>query len=202
MDPRADRDGVAPRDAAHTGHAVERPLARDAMDDARIVAAMGEHFNLVWRTLRRFGVDSGAADDAAQQVFLIFAGRLKLVEPGHERAFLLSVAIRVASNARRARSRSREVLANDECEPRRDSARDPEQMLDHKQRLVQLDRVLGELSDEQRVVFVLYELEGFSLPEIASALEIPLGTATSRLTRGRARFEEWVRTHHPSRETP
>jgi RNA polymerase sigma-70 factor (ECF subfamily) len=41
-------------------------------------------------------------------------------------------------------------------------------------------------------VFVLFELEGFSLPEIAEALQVPLGTATSRLRRARGHFEEWV----------
>jgi DNA-directed RNA polymerase specialized sigma24 family protein len=41
-------------------------------------------------------------------------------------------------------------------------------------------------------VFVLYELEGFSLPQIADTLQIPLGTATSRLRRARAHFEAWV----------
>jgi RNA polymerase sigma-70 factor (ECF subfamily) len=39
---------------------------------------------------------------------------------------------------------------------------------------------------------VLYELEGFSLPEIAEALQVPLGTATSRLRRARGNFEAWV----------
>jgi DNA-directed RNA polymerase specialized sigma24 family protein len=51
-------------------------------------------------------------------------------------------------------------------------------------------------------MFVLYELEGFSLPEIAAALAVPLGTATSRLTRGRERFENWVLIHHSTRELP
>jgi RNA polymerase sigma-70 factor (ECF subfamily) len=164
---------------------------------------MRGYFNFVWRALRRFGVDADAADDAAQQVFLIFSQRLMLVDPGHERSFLLSVAVRVASNARRARRRSREVLRGGESEPLaelKELKEDPEQLLAHKQRRVELDRVLDELPDEQRVVFVLYELEGFSLPEIAAALGIPLGTATSRLARGRARFENWVRTHHPPRE--
>jgi RNA polymerase sigma-70 factor (ECF subfamily) len=41
-------------------------------------------------------------------------------------------------------------------------------------------------------VFVLYELEGFTLPEIAEALATPLGTATSRLRRARDNFEAWV----------
>ncbi|HYJ08959.1 MAG TPA: sigma factor-like helix-turn-helix DNA-binding protein, partial [Polyangiaceae bacterium] len=56
----------------------------------------------------------------------------------------------------------------------------------------ELDRGLLSLPFEQRTVFVLYELEGFTLPQIGEALGIPLGTATSRLRRARANFEAWV----------
>jgi len=173
---------------------------RTQAEDLRIAQAVNGHFELVWRSLRRFGVPEASADDAAQQVFLIFSQRLASVELGRERSFLLSVAVRVASNTRRQRERSREVAAEDELEATPESGRDPEQLLSHKQRRAELDRALSTLSQEQRIVFVLYELEGFSLPEIAAALVIPLGTATSRLARGRERFEHWVTNQKPSRE--
>jgi RNA polymerase sigma-70 factor (ECF subfamily) len=49
---------------------------------------------------------------------------------------------------------------------------------------------LDELSPDQRAVFVLHELEGFSVPEIAQLLDIRQGTAASRLGRGRRNFQE------------
>ena len=180
------------------GTAAQKP--RTQAEDLRIAQAVNGYFELVWRSLRRFGVPEASADDAAQQVFLIFSQRLASVELGRERSFLLSVAVRVASNTRRQRERSKEVPAEDELEATPVSGRDPEQVLLHKQRRAELDRALSALSQEQRVVFVLYELEGFSLPEIAAALAIPLGTATSRLARGRERFEHWVTNQKPSRE--
>ncbi|MEO7034987.1 MAG: sigma-70 family RNA polymerase sigma factor [Polyangiaceae bacterium] len=178
------------------------PAQRSEAEDLRIAAVVSQYFGLVWRALRRFGVSEGNADDTAQQVFLTFSRRLASVELGHERSFLLGVAVRTAANARRQRERSREVLADGELEAPTESERNPEQLLAQKQRRAELDRALAELPDEQRVVFVLYELEGFSLPEIAAALAIPLGTATSRLARGRARFEGWVANHHAMRELP
>lgn len=179
-----------------------RAEPRTHVEDVRIAHAVNQYFELVWRSLRRFGVAEASADDAAQQVFLIFSRRLARVELGRERSFLLSVAVRVAANARRQRERLREVLAEGELEDAPGSGRDPEQLLAHKQRRAELDRALSSLSHEQRVVFVLYELEGFSLPEIAAALAIPLGTATSRLARGRERFELWVGSQPPAREMP
>ena len=190
----------APLAAEPDGAAPVAGKPRTQAEDVRIAQAMSAYFELVWRSVRRFGVPAASADDAAQQVFLIFAHRLANVEPGRDRSFLLSVAVRVAANARRQQGRSREVLADTELEAAPESDRNPEQLLSHKQRRAELDRALSSLSHEQRVVFVLYELEGFSLPEIATALAIPLGTATSRLARGRERFEHWVANHQPTPE--
>ena len=78
------------------------------------------------------------------------------------------------------------MLAGDEPAELLACEDDPEQLLAQKQRRAELDRALADLSHEQRVVFVLYELEGFSLPEIAAILAVPLGTATSRLTRSQS----------------
>jgi hypothetical protein len=36
--------------------------------DARLVALVRRHYDLVWRSLRRFGVPENVADDAAQHV--------------------------------------------------------------------------------------------------------------------------------------
>src|SRR5690242_14108685 len=78
-------------------------------DVARLRRTLSEHFGVVWRSLRRWGVPSHAVDDAAQQVFMIFTDRARHVELGRERAFLIATAVRVAANARRRHERSREV---------------------------------------------------------------------------------------------
>lgn len=46
-------------------------------------------------------------------------------------------------------------------------------------------RAFDELPDQYRVPILLADLEGFSYKEIASMLEIPMGTVMSRLSRGR-----------------
>src|SRR5690606_11420711 len=77
-------------------------------DQARLAQALGQHFSLVWRSLRRFGVEEDAVDDAAQHVFLTLAERLPDVVPERERAFLIGLCVRVAANTRRRRTRSPE----------------------------------------------------------------------------------------------
>src|SRR5262245_35284280 len=49
-------------------------------------------------------------------------------------------------------------------------------------------RLLQQLPEEQREVFVLYEVEDMSMPEIARALDCPLQTAYARLYAARARI--------------
>jgi RNA polymerase sigma-70 factor (ECF subfamily) len=159
--------------------------------DQRIGAALARHFALVWRSLRRFGVPAAEVDDAAQHVFLSLSARLADVPPEKERSFLLASCLRIAANARR-REQRRPDQASEEPYRRADEAPGPEELLVSKQRRAELDRALDELPLDQRTVFVLFELEGFSLPEIAESLGIPLGTATSRLRRARDRFEAWV----------
>jgi RNA polymerase sigma-70 factor, ECF subfamily len=167
------------------------PAAQRGTDTSRLAAALEAHFALVWRSLRRFGLPDGDVDDAAQTAFITLSSRLADVPAGSERAFLLGTCQRLAANQRKKLSRRPEV-ADDELDRRASAGPNPEQALVEKQRRLLLDDGLRELPLDQRTVFVLFELEGFSLPEIAESLGIPLGTATSRLRRAREKFEAWA----------
>jgi RNA polymerase sigma-70 factor (ECF subfamily) len=55
-----------------------------------------------------------------------------------------------------------------------------EELATHEARKV-LDRILDELDDDKRAVFVLYEIEELTMAEVAEAIGCPLQTAYSRL---------------------
>lgn len=63
-----------------------------------------------------------------------------------------------------------------------------------------LQRALTELPEEQREVLLLVGLEQLSYAEAAQALEVPIGTVMSRLSRGRDRLRELMMT--PPRARP
>ncbi len=157
-------------------------------DPARLRAMLDAHYDLVWRSLRRFGVRSGDVDDAAQQVFLVAARKLDLVEAGAERSFLVGTAMRVASDARRAATRRREVQDEGPIHERRDSSPGPDELADRHRARELLDEVLDAMPLELRSVFVLFELEELPTAEIAALLGVPVGTAASRLRRAREEF--------------
>lgn len=161
-------------------------LAR--VDEARLRRTVDAHFDALWRFLRRLGVPEGDVDDAVQEVILVVARKLDQVEEGAERAFLLSTAFRVASDMRRKVRRRREVddaalLGLPSLGP------DPEVSAETQRLTILFAQVLEQLSLEQRAVFVLYELEDFTMAEIAQTLALRPGTVASRLRRGRETFE-------------
>lgn len=157
----------------------------------RVARLVREHYSFVWRLLRRLGLGEGDADDAAQQVFLAASGRLSAVEPARERPFLYGVALNVGARARRSLGRRREEPLEAAGER---AAREPnaEQVLEQREARALLDQLLDEMPEDLRVVFVLFELEELSTPEIAEVCAIPVGTAASRLRRAREDFEERV----------
>ena len=157
----------------------------------RLAGLVRAHYAFVWRLLRRLGLGEGDADDAAQQVFLAASGRLGSVEPERERSFLYGVALNVGARARRSLGRRREEpleAASERVAPEPNA----EQLLERRQARALLDQLLDEMPEDLRVVFVLFELEELSTPQIAELCQLPVGTAASRLRRAREDFEERV----------
>jgi RNA polymerase sigma-70 factor, ECF subfamily len=157
----------------------------------RIAGLVRAHYAFVWRLLRRLGLGEGDADDAAQRVFLVAAGRLGGVAAEREHAFLYGVTLNVGARARRSLGRRREEPFESAGE-REAHELNGEQLLERRQARALLDQILDEMPEDLRLVFVLFELEEFSTRQIAELCEIPVGTAASRLRRARADFEERV----------
>jgi RNA polymerase sigma-70 factor (ECF subfamily) len=158
------------------------------VNEGRLREIVSDHFEVLWRFLRRLGIGDADADDAVQEVVLVLARKLDQVEVGRERSFVLSTAVRVASGFRRTRRNRREV-EDDGLVEMPSHELDPEALAE-KQRLRQvLQGVLNQLPMELRAVFVLYELEELTMAEIAHTLSLPAGTVASRLRRSRELFE-------------
>jgi len=61
---------------------------------------------------------------------------------------------------------------------------------------VDRDRIVAvwpQLHEQHRVVLTLYDIEGYSLDEVAAMVEVPLGTVKSRLNRARLRLRELLK---------
>jgi len=158
------------------------PAEHGAADRIRLERMFSAHHKLVWRAMRRRGLSADVAADATQETFLVAAQRLRDIAPDSERAFLVGTAIRVAQGLGRKAVRWQ---LGDDLDQRVAKTRDTS---DTRADLELCDLALSKVNPELAEVFVLYEIEGMTSPEIAALLEIPLGTVASRLRRAREQF--------------
>jgi len=55
---------------------------------------------------------------------------------------------------------------------------------------------IDQLPESQKVIFILYAIEGYSHQEIGTQLNIPLGTSKGTLSRARKTLQEKIKTYY------
>jgi RNA polymerase sigma-70 factor (ECF subfamily) len=142
----------------------------------------------IGRTLRYLGVRESHVEDACQEVFVVIHRRLGEVRAGEPvRAWVRQICVYVANNHRRTLRRRREEVVAD---PPDVEAPPPQQgEVERRQLRQRLLVALDTCSEEQRDVFVLYEIEQLTMHEVAAALGCALPTAYSRLYAARAKVQ-------------
>jgi RNA polymerase sigma-70 factor (ECF subfamily) len=172
------------------GTVEEASLGARAAARIRLERMFRAHHELIWRTLRRLGLSADLAADTTQQAYLIAAERLGDIRTGSERAFLFSTAIGLARTNFR---RSQRCQLQSDMDLHIDPSVRAEQVTNHCSAVELLDRVFAGTDADLVTVFVLFELEGLSAPEISQLVDIPVGTVASRLRRARATFRAAAR---------
>jgi RNA polymerase sigma-70 factor (ECF subfamily) len=160
---------------------------------ARVHQLVNEYMEFVWRSLRRLGLAAADCDDGCQRVWVVLAKKIGAIEPHKTRSYVFSVVVRVASEMRRANGRHTHVELDEQLMA--PTLLDAEALLEQKRGRELLDRVLLDLSWDLRTVFVMFELEGLSSPEIADALCVSRGTVASRLRLAREAFQRGIRRY-------
>ncbi len=157
----------------------------------RLLDLVKAHHEGVWRFLRRLGLSTEDAEDALQEAILVLAKRLAAVPTEAERSFFYGTAWRVAHGLWRRRSRRAEVSEDPPSNLTAPCA-SQEALLEQREMRELLDQILAQMPEETRSTFVLHEIEGFAMANIARILSLPPGTVASRLRRGRADFDQRV----------
>jgi RNA polymerase sigma-70 factor (ECF subfamily) len=155
------------------------------------------YFDFVWRNARRLGVGPQTIDDVVQEVFIVIHSRLAtLNDPTALRSWIYGIVRRAAlAHNRLDRARAESPL-NPTDESAAPSLRPtPSDIAEHTDQVRLLWRLLEDLDGPKREVFVLVELEEMTMPEIAQALELPLGTVYSRVRAARQAFEAAFARH-------
>jgi RNA polymerase sigma-70 factor, ECF subfamily len=162
--------------------ASDRPTFRAVFD--------AEH-GYVWNTLRRLGVREADLKDQCQEVFMVIHGLLPDYDPSRPlRPWLFGIAYRIALRHRSLARHRREAF--EEVEDRADAAPRADEQIEAAQRRALVLEAIDEIDLPKRAVFVMTEIDGATMPEIADALAIPLNTAYSRLRLARGEFAEAI----------
>lgn len=145
------------------------------------------------RSLRRLGIAPADLEDLAHDVFMTVFRRLHTYDPARPiRPWLFGIAFRMASDFRRLVRHDREVPIASAPE-RSDDAASPDEAASQTQDRQLVLNALAKVNPARQPVFIMHDIEGLPMPEIAHALELPLGTAYSRLRQARLEFTEAVR---------
>jgi RNA polymerase sigma-70 factor, ECF subfamily len=129
------------------------------------------------------------ADDLVQDTLVRALSKLHLWQPGTNlRAWLFTIMHHQYVNTVRREGQERTTVNIEHVSSTLTATTDPTV----RRQLIELDRALALLPDEQREVVLLVGLEGLPYESVAQVLGVPLGTVRSRLSRGRERLRELI----------
>ena len=140
------------------------------------------HLNDLYRTACSLLGDRTEAEDLVQETYLHAWKSFHRFEPGTNcRAWLFKILFHRLHHHRRKWFRMRLAKSDDTLEQTLAYEPPVPEKLSDEEVLAALER----LPEDFREVLLLADVEEFSYKEVAAALEIPMGTVMSRLSRGR-----------------
>lgn len=173
------------------GDAWDWPLTAGG-DHAAFERVFDRHADLIYRFARRRTGDGDLAEDIVSQVFLEAwrqRQRVQLLDDSL-RSWLLGVASNLIRRHWRSLERGKRAIARlPDPTPIWDHADDVAARTDDHRRLDALRAQIVRMPRTQAEVLLLWAWEELSYDEIARALDIPVGTVRSRLSRARKRLD-------------
>ena len=166
-----------------------------AGDDLAWEALIQAYQARVYAVARHYMRDSEEAKDVAQEIFIRVYQRLSSFEGDRFLPWMLSLA----RNCCIDRIRRRKVRTPEVAVPIEDGiqiaadAPDAQMMAEENARRSLLYGALNRLSDINREMILLKEIQGLKLEEIAKMLSLPLGTVKSRSNRARLELARTLR---------
>ena len=150
------------------------------MEKTLFNSAARQYQDMVYRVALHIFGNRQDAEDAVQEVFLrLYTCEKPFEGTDHLRHWLIRVTVNVCKDALKSPWRRRRVSLEDL----------PETPVFDRPEQGELYREVMALSEKYRTVLLLYYGEGFSVGEIAQAMDLKVETVKTRLKRARAGFK-------------
>jgi RNA polymerase sigma-70 factor (ECF subfamily) len=155
-----------------------------------------QHYAFVWRVARRLGVGDAALDDVVQEVFVVMHRRRQELDmTGSIPALLYGVTRRVAGRVREVarQQQTRLAVVDSATAPTHDA--DPESHALMQERAAVVRDALDAMDEDKRVMFLLTQVEGMSIPEAAAVVDVNVNTAYARARVARELVQKAIARH-------
>ena len=155
-----------------------------------------EYAPFVYNLAYRYTGNRAEAEDLTQEAMVRVFRFLDSFKGGAFRSWLYRIVTnlfltRLRRERRLPRQSLERVLSNGEVleEALPDRSEDPAEIVEQTGIQDHVQSALGALPENYRTALVLRDVEGLTPEEIAAALDIPIGTVRSRISRGRDLFK-------------
>lgn len=152
------------------------------------------HIDHLYRLAFRFTGRREDAEDLVQDLLVKLYRRRQEVETVEKlRPWLAQVLYRLFIDQVRQQKRRPSIDEGEaDCDVFENPDDGPEQLV--QQAIVQdrLQQAFTSLNDDQRALLALHDIEGYTLVELETVLETPIGTLKSRLHRARQKLREML----------
>ena len=151
----------------------------------------------VARWIRALGCPAAYRDDVLQEVFVVVHRRLPEFDGRYPASWLYRITTHRVRDFRRSRwiasifGPARPLTAD--CWT---SDATPLTTIESRDRQALLERLLGKLTEVQRVAFVLFEIDGYTADEISRIQETSINTVRARVFRARQKLTLMLRKRH------
>ena len=182
-----------------TKEELEKLIIRcQAGDRQAFMQLVQSHQNMVFAALYRMMKDRSEVEDLAQEVWVkVYQSIRKLKAPGAFRSWLHRIALNTFRD--RMRQKGNKIAFSLDEGYQMDNGDSvqveleapgllPEETLLQGEWKEHLDQAILDLPEAHRAVIVMREIQGLTYDEIASVLDISLGTVKSRIARAREKL--------------
>lgn len=157
----------------------------DVRDDPAYFARLYDQYATdVLRVCYFYLSDREKAEDVCQDVFVRLMTTHPVLQPGREKSWLLKVALNRCRDLWRGAWLKRVILGG----PTFELIPAPDEFSRHDDQQAMM-AAINQLPATFKEVILLHYYQGMNIAEIAQMLELPEGTISSRLSRGRKKLE-------------
>lgn len=160
----------------------------------------------VYAICHRYFGDATDAEDATQETFINIARRAGSFQGGSKLStWIYRVSVNTCHDMARRRARRpqtpvADVVAVADAAASHDSIGwDPGDPAEYSEVAGRVGAALAQLDEVSRALIVLVSIEGRSYEEASAILDVPIGTAKSRVHRARARLADLLVERNPDR---